>query len=101
MRSAVDSAPHVADKAVTLGLIDGRVHRDQAAKLVVRLHEFKRQQASRCSLVSFFEVWKSFVVTGLAKVVVRVYEFKRQQASLLVLNAFFLSHRGSFFLDAL
>lgn len=54
VRSAVDSAPHVADKAVTLGLIDGRVHRDQAAKLVVRLHEFKRQQASRCSLVSFF-----------------------------------------------
>lgn len=49
----------------------------------------------------FFEVWKSFVVTSLAKVVVRVYEFKRQQASLLVLNAFFLSHRGSFFLDAL
>ncbi|PSC67477.1 malonyl-acyl carrier mitochondrial [Micractinium conductrix] len=40
--AAIDSAPHLAVQAERLGLVDARLHRDQALKLVPRLVEARR-----------------------------------------------------------
>lgn len=37
VRKAIDSAPHLADEAVDLGLVDGALFRDQAVKVAQRL----------------------------------------------------------------
>ena len=37
MRAAIDGAPHLADAAVGLGLVDGALFRDQAVKVAQRL----------------------------------------------------------------
>lgn len=39
MKTAIDTAPHLAGEAVKLGLIDAELYRDQALSLVARLHE--------------------------------------------------------------
>ncbi len=43
VQAAVDSAPHNTAAAAQLGLIDGGLYRDQAARIVGRLGELKRQ----------------------------------------------------------
>jgi hypothetical protein len=39
VKAAIDTAPHLAWEAQALGLIDAQLYRDQARKLVARLHE--------------------------------------------------------------
>lgn len=39
VKAAIDTAPHLAWEAQALGLIDAQLYRDQALKLVARLHE--------------------------------------------------------------
>ena len=43
MRAAIDAAPHLADEALALGLIDGQLFRDQAVLVAARLSQVTKE----------------------------------------------------------